>query len=69
MLVQSEYLSFLAETKIGDASANQYLAEKISSFRPDMNPVSASAIDVAIQITLNAVWDSLVCKREKASVS
>lgn len=68
VLVQDEYLALFSKAEIRCPSFDEDPAEQHTSRRPHVDAIATSAVDVAVNITLDAVWYARVSKSEQTSV-
>jgi hypothetical protein len=67
-LVQDEHLPATPKAEVGSAAVNGNPAQQDSAWRPHVNTVPTAAIDVAVRVTLDAVRDACIRKREEPTV-
>lgn len=56
------------ETEVGHSSLDMDLADQIPRRRPDVQPVSAAAVNITIAVELQPVWDTRIADGKHASV-
>lgn len=68
MLIQSKDLPVSPKAKVGNTTFNKDPTQEYTSRRPYVDSIPATTVHISIKVTLNPVWDSLVCHCEEAPV-
>ena len=67
-LVQQHYFALLGEAEIRNATWAYHLPDQRASGRPNIQSVSAAAVDIALQVTLDAIWNASACTCEQSLI-
>lgn len=68
MLVQDEYLAILSEAKVGGASFDENPAQQYATWRPDINAITTSRVNISVNIAFDSIWDALIRKGKETSI-
>ena len=68
MLVEDENFAIATKAEIRHPTRDPDLAQKHATRGPDMNTIRASRIYIAVDVTLDTVWDRGICESEKPAI-
>lgn len=68
MLIKQVHLSSSPKAKISDTSSHKYSSQKYSARRPDVDTITAAAVNVAVHVAFDAVGNTVIGKGEEAAV-
>jgi hypothetical protein len=68
VFIEEEHLTIPPETKVCATTFYQDLTHENTTWRPYMEPIATSTIDISSHVTFDTVWYASICHGEKPAI-